>query len=409
MLIRDLTVSVAAALKAVASTIGEELSARLVGPYIDLTVDSESSWAEVVNSLIAQALDVVKVKVDRGIRAPKLNKNDLKYVFSRIGLPVDRGSTYIDAFYELIARHGSALAHPVGGLALRSLGMAASADKHLLLGVPSARERSSTYALPQIFKVEAYEKGSAFHRPYTHDFSVRLTDAWLTLLAIGFSLTYLGMYGGQVAFITPTEEALSSNVNARLTTALSLASSLLRASPDPIIPYAVYLALTIPDVVIAESPPYPEIADVWRFVKGVLVRGDGEAAKELSREGRVPSLNMHRLGVGRAFTALSRESLNLSRLLHFAYVLDEVSGGRECRQRLRNGLVRRALGAVEPKLVNAVTLLYEAAHSAKDARYVTYTILRIASEVVQGDLRRRRELLSPECVTSILTALERVT
>ncbi len=394
-LLRDLVITSLATIHSASRDLGNELRIEVRGD--EVLISNIRDWDIIIQTVINEVINVLDVKVELGIRAPKLNQNDFNYVFKKLVGTLTKNSTYLDAFRELLRSNN--LISKLSNLnqvrkELSSVGV--TGRNELLLGA------SRGYPLLQIFKVESYETGLSFHRPYTMKFSIRCSDVWLGLLGIGFAYSYSGLYGGRTSLITFRGDV--SELHGKVDVALQLSLTLIRAPPTPIIPYLMYTSLAIPDVIRSDKAPEMLGDEAALITKSLLSKDEAKKLREMINLGYVPPLNLHILTVGKAFTAISRLPIDYSTPLKFSYILDEVcsESGINCRDELRS-FIRLGLGADEPKAVNAITLLYEAISGAKDPSLATYYLLRTISELIDSGSKIR---LSRACVDSLLKALE---
>jgi len=371
---------------------GISIDFQVIGDWLEITLERAEDWSIAADAAISTALNALTVKKE-ALRAPKINRNDRSYVFMRLVNSLTKDSSYIDGFAEVLQKLHSKFMNPRE--VSEELGNVEFGKGELRLGGPLAK-----YPVLQLFKVELYEKGLTYHKPYTLEYSIKCSESWLTMQAIGFAYSYAGSYGGKVTFITVKEEYRSYPT---YDLALVLASTLARLEPDPIIPYIMTLSLKLPDMIkrrVLEEAGIKGLEDILL---------SSEEASDLSRkimEGRyVPSIGLHTLSVGRAFTALSRLTIDLTVPMKFAYLLDAKEDGTACRNTLGR-LLARALGAGEPVLINASTLLYEALNRAKDFNYVLYVLLRTVRELRERGRLRRDEELSRKCVWCLREAFE---
>jgi len=398
-LLRDLVLTSLAVIKSNAQVLGNDIEMRIVNNEILAKV--LGSWDIIIGTTIKSSIDLLNVKVESGIRAPKLHQNDYSYIFKKLITGIAKNSTYIDAFNALLSSDEVKSKLYDFNLVNKELSTVSFTAKK-----GAIKFGLTDYPLPQIFKVEIYEKGLTFHKLYTLDFSIRLSDVWLSLIAIGFIHSYGGSFDGKLSFITIGEEGIYNN--ARFNVAIMTASTLVRTVPDPIIPYLIYTSLKLPDIII-RSRARESRKDLEGFLNTLLSDEEGERFKERIKMGFVPPLILHILGIGRAYTALMRVPLEYSSTIKFSYIIDDVCKEEkvnvECRNELSR-IVELGLGGREPKVVNALTLLYEAINGAKDPALAMYVLLRTIKDIDLNE-QYRRIRLSRECVNVAIKAMER--
>ena len=373
MLIRDLTLSFIAAFATTAKKLDK--SCHITHDYesVYITLERESDWPLIIDSLLMATQKLLELKRST-LRCPQLHFNDYTNVFrGLLGMKISKKSSYLDAFASLVAEpdYCSILRDPNTGVKhLASI----TFDKSSLffgLKVPGIKG----YALIQPLKVEAYENGFTFHAPYTMDLEIRTTIPWIIVFGIGFAFSYSGMTPEGLSFITPDEDSLMNLNDMRLSTAIDISSSLLRAPVDPVIPYSMYVAFLVPELISASKSPEVLGSEVKDFEEYLLSDEEVEALQR--GDIAIPRIKLHKMSTTiRAYTMLLKESVDISLLTKYAYALDELTGGPYCRKAIVNNVIRGALGGREPKNVNATMLLYEAIHGAKDPYYSVYYIAR---------------------------------
>lgn len=393
-LTRDLIITSMALIKQSADVIGEDVKLSVSGD--SLIINIKGDWSQIVGTALKFSLNVINVKKGSGIRAPGIHINDWRYIFKEMG--VRKGDTYIDAFESVLKNKN--LVNKLSNLKI------ASAELKNL--IPS----KGGYPLPQIFKIELYERALTFHKIYTANYPIRISDVGLLLLAMGFSLAYAGFVDGKISFIALRDESLENNIKFSL--AVELATSLINEPLDPVIPFLMYMSLTIPDMIsIAPTTVTTKAAGnlqtqvISRIIDEFLLTPEEHRKFEddVKSDYSLPylNLNLHILSVGKAYTALLRTVLNYSPTLRFSYKIDELCEerglGNRCRLELRN-VIRWGLGGRIPKLVNVITLLYEAINKAKQPTLITYLLLRTINELKDLGIR-----LSRECVEVLIDAL----
>ena len=373
-----------------------KIKIRYGGDHVVLSIDDLSSWNYVLQNTLKNAHMILKVK-SAILRAPKLHINDLNYVFRRMGLTVPKGGTYIDGFLSLFTEYGmrefdlNVVKQHYSSLELHG--------NSLIYGV------EGVYPLIQILKVELYETASDFHRPSTMPFKTKLSLPWYILLGIGFTMSYAGMFGNQVLFITPSEEVLEQPSEIKYALALAHAITYSRKIADPTIPYQLYIALMLPELVKASSliERIKEGYSLDVLYDYLLSDEEYLELEKKSIEGKIPRINIHRITVSRAYTSIERSNIDLSQLVRFAYVLDSYAKKENalyCREVFREKVVSQGIGGRNPKIMNALALLYETIYGAKDPRYTLYYLLRtIIEEKIQ---------LGRKCIIALLKALEEI-
>ena len=263
----------------------------------------------------------------------------------------------------------------------------------LLLGLKVSGVKD--YALIQPFKVEAYEDGFTFHAPYTMELKIRTTIPWMIVFSIGFAFSYAGMTPEGLSFITPDEDSLTDLNSMRLSTAIDISSSLLRAPVDPVIPYSMYIAFLLPELISASKSPEVLGSEIKSFEEYLL--SDQEVKALEKEEIAIPRIKLQKMSTTiRAYTMLLKESVDISLLTKYAYALDELTGSSSCRKTIIDNVIKGALGGREPKNVNATMLLYEAIHGAKDPYYSVYYIARnfsLEPDHVNGMIRAFNRLM----------------
>ncbi|MCX8205185.1 MAG: hypothetical protein N3H31_05995 [Candidatus Nezhaarchaeota archaeon] len=357
-----------------------------------LSFKSEDEWRVAASSFLDAADRLLEVKRER-LRCPQLHYNDYANVFNALLKgKVSKTSSYIDAFIAMLRdpSQRSLLTDPRTGA--EHLSSVRLSQRTLTLG--AAGERS--YALIQPFRVETYEYGSSFHSAYRLKLEVRTTAPWLLALGAGFAFSYAGMMPEGMFFVTPDEDSLTDISTTRVSTAIEVASTLLNVPADPALPYLTYIALNIPELISKTKSSEILSAPLEKVLIDYLL--SDESVKNLE-ERPIPRIKIHKiLAAVRAYTLLLKESADISQLVRFAFKLDKVSDGSECREYIASDVVRPALGGRNPRYLSLVTHLYEAVHGAEDPYSSTYYIVR---ELSSWGYR-----MKPRFVRSIIRALE---
>lgn len=387
MFIRDLTLSFISAFVTTTSKLNRACHTTYDHDKVSIVLEGQNDWSLVTQSLMRTAQNLLQLK--RSIlRCPQMHVNDYKYVFKDLlGAKVSNTSSYLDAFSSLIAdpNYCNALSNPNVARHLASLRFDGS---KIFLGLSG-----KSYALLQPFKVETYEHGLTFHSPYTMDLEIRITTPWLLVLGVGFAFSYAGMTFEGLSFISPDEDSLSDPYKMRLSTAIDITSSILGVPVDPVIPYSMYLSFSIPELLSASKSSELLRCDMKDLEEYLL--SDQEVAS-LSGGELLPRIKLQKMSTTiRAYTTILRESVDLSLLVKYAYLLDKVTGNSNCRKTVVNNIIRRALGGRDPKSLNAAILLYEAIQGAKDPYYSIYFIARnfqLSPQEVEGMLKVFDEL-----------------
>ena len=249
----------------------------------------------------------------------------------------------------------------------------------------------------QLFKVELYERGLSFNQPYQMELSVRFDEAWASLLLSGFILSYMGMRRDDGVVISTIPEVALEPCSRDSWLAVNLASTLYNVPTNPAIPYILYMYVT--SILLEEpssrrsmlsnAPKYLEFFDriFSRECEGRWDRG--------------VALRVHRIAATRkAFTEISREDLvvgaGVAKLADLC-----IKEGCECLQQLR-GVIEKSLGAREPKILNAVTMLYEALIGSKNPAEASYYLARAIKDQEE---REGRTLIDRYCFGKLLEIL----
>ncbi|HDN76028.1 MAG: hypothetical protein DRO18_02570 [Thermoprotei archaeon] len=409
-ILRDLTITAIALIGRLAKDVSKDIEVRPnpLSDSIDIVIDP-GLWPSLMKLALDTAHQIIDIKSSR-LRAPRLNFNDFRYVFRRLSKDVSRESTYLDGFKYVLSNSGvreDLMDFITCSKELSSIGLVRVRGKDVI----AFGTKGLQYPMPQILKVEMYETGLTFHKPYTLDISGRLSNAWLGLLSIGFSVAYAGMFGANVALVTLTEESLS---RVDVAVPIEVSTTLINVNPDPIIPYILYISLRIPDLMTDKGlASYLgslgiSAESLTNLMKLMLPSTKVEYLRRFLKVGGLPKLKVHTMGVTRVFTVLNRAELSLEPTLRFAYLLDNICGSSVCRSEELISVVGLGLGGNEPKVLNALTYLYEAINRAKSPYEATYILLRTIAELrAEAEAGRGRAVrISKECLNAIVKALE---
>lgn len=323
----------------------------------------------------------------RNMRWPYLHVNDkgtLKKVISQSQL--DRIETYGDAADHFI-REIPQLLGKGGRLPIK-------------IGRNSIQLGQGKLSMFQLFKVELYEKGLSYNMPYQLDLDVRMDDAWASLLLAGFVVSYMGMRASDGVVLATTPE-IYDRCSQNSWLAINMASTLYNVPTNPSIPYMLYIYAT---AIMLEDPSsrrnmlsdMPEGLELFEKLfmdkcDNIWVRGAG--------------LRIHRIALaGRTFTEVSREDLTIGgEIARLADLCDR--NECSCLQQVRE-IVRRGLGAEEPKILNAVTMLYEALIGSKDPSEASYNIARAIRDQEE---REGRRIIDTRCFRRLVEVLTGIT
>ncbi len=242
-------------------------------------------------------------------------------------------------------------------------------------------------ALPQALRIEFYESSLKYNEPYMRKIEIRVDDSWLSLLMAAYvgAPTRLGPYE-----LMTTPEVFSENPSLfKHFIGVNLVHVIRRVRMRPTLPYIFQVHI------LTRYPP-KEILE--RYVQ-FLGESKTAADTELLEGMRPLSFRVHVLSLygGKEYVELSREDLVLSTQL-FRF-LDKM--GSTCAQQLSN-FIEMAYEARNPKVLNAVTYLYEAIHNAKDPAFAAYYLMRVAADIKS---ERGYSPLTSNCAERIVEAL----
>jgi hypothetical protein len=326
---------------------------------------------------------IYKVKSDK-VKWPRLHVNDrgtLRKVIPQAQLSSMRSYGDVSIYYvnklpELLGRGGR-------------LSIKLSRDS-ITLG----RGEISMF---QLFKVELYERGLSFNQPYQMELSVRFDEAWASLLLSGFILSYMGMGRDGSIDISTIPEVTLEPCSRDSWLAVNLASTLYNVPTNPVIPYILYTYVTL---ILLEEPSSrrsmlsnaPEYLEFFNRIFSRECKG---------RWDRGVALRVHRIAATvKAFTEISREDLvvgaGVAKLADLC-----IKEGCRCLQQLR-GVIEKSLGAREPKILNAVTMLYEALIGSKNPAEASYYLARAIKDQEE---REGRTLIDRYCFGKLLETL----
>jgi len=204
----------------------------------------------------------------------------------------------------------------------------------------------------------------------------------------------MGMRGSDGIVLSTTPRVLDE-CSSLLWMAVNLASILENAPTNPTIPYLIYTYATL---ILLEDPGR----------RKAMLKGYPEGLEVLERIFSSPcerrwegvEMRVHRIVAGRAFAEVSREDLTLgSGIAKLSGLCD--AQGCDCLEQLRD-FARMGLGAENPKVVNALTILYEALIGSRHPAEASYYILRVVRDL-EETLNRR--LLSSYCLRRLLEVL----
>ncbi|MEM4971892.1 MAG: hypothetical protein QXE01_11655 [Sulfolobales archaeon] len=248
----------------------------------------------------------------------------------------------------------------------------------------------------QLFKVELYEKGLSYNMPYQLDLDVRMDEAWTSLLLAGFAVSYMGMRASDGVVLSTIPE-IYDRCSQDSWLAINVASALYNVPTSPAIPYILYIYTT---AILLEDPS--DRKNMFSEVPEGLALFERLFADECkNRWIRGVGLRIHRIALaGRTFTEVSREDLTIGgEIARLANLCDK--SGCACLQQVRE-IIRRGLGAEEPKILNALTMLYEALIGSKDPSEASYYIARAIRDQEE---REGRQLISPYCFRRLVEVL----
>ncbi len=253
-------------------------------------------------------------------------------------------------------------------------------------------------AMFQLFKVELYDTGLSYNMPYQLDIDVRMDDAWASLLLAGFVISYMGMRAGDGVVLSTIPE-IYDRCSQNSWLAINMASTLYNVPTNPTIPYILYIYAT---AILLEDPrsrrdmlsDIPEGLEL--FEKILADRCD-------DRWVRGVGLRIHRIALaGKTFTEVSREDLTVGgEIARLADLCDRDNRDCNCLQQVRE-FIRRGLGAEEPKILNAVTMLYEALTGSKDPSEASYYIARAIRDQEE---REKRHIINIRCFKRLVEVL----
>ncbi|MCC6014278.1 MAG: hypothetical protein LM564_01065 [Desulfurococcaceae archaeon] len=318
--------------------------------------------------------DLLNLKLSKGVRWPPIHKNDRDTL--RKSKVVAGSVSALQSYADLVAEFVNWLPRLLNKDLRLSYG-----ETKLVLG-------DGGMALPQLLKVELYERSLTFGKPYVGELEVRLDDRWLSLLAAGLAVAY----AGYIELVTIPEVLESRKTFASLTS-VKVAELLEGARIGPEIPYILYVHVLAS--ILAE-----------RSFRVSRTAGLTESLAKLFEDYEVPGssarFRVHRLDFdGKTYREVSREDIAFN-----AAVLEFLRkvGDRECLEQLK-GFIRIAsragIDTTASKVLNAVTYLYEAIQGAKEAAFVAYYLTRVVAEVSE----RVRAPFTRMCAEKIIEAL----
>jgi hypothetical protein len=238
--------------------------------------------------------------------------------------------------------------------------------------------------------------------PYQLDLDVRMDDAWASILLAGFVVSYMGMRVSDGVVLSTIPEIYDRCFQSSWL-AINMASTLYNVPTNPAIPYTLYIYAT---AILLENPnsrrdmlsDIPEGLELFEKLftdncEGRWVRGVG--------------LRIHRIALaGRTFTEVSREDLTIGgEIARLADLCDRGNQECKCLQQVRE-IIRRSLGAEEPKILNAVTMLYEALIGSKDPSEASYYIARAIRDQEE---REGRQIIDVRCFRRLVEVLTSIT
>jgi hypothetical protein len=375
MLIRDLAIT--------AINMMGELGGVKISQVGDEVIISHNNLGVALGSFSREVNLIYEVKSHR-VNWPYLHYNDKETLeevipqaqLSSIETYGDVSIYYVNKLPELLGRGGR-------------LSVELSRDS-IMLG-------QGEISMFQLFKVELYEGGLSFNQPYRRKLSVRFDEAWASLLLSGFILSYMGMRSDDGVVISTIPEVTLEPCSRDSWLAVNLASTLYDVPTNPTIPYILYMYVTLilleePSSrrsMLSNAPKYLEFFDriFSRECKGRWDRG--------------VALRVHRIAIaGRTFTEISREDLVVGAGVAMLADLCTIEGC-ECLQQLR-GVIEKSLGAREPKILNAVTMLYEALIGSKNPAEASYYLARAIKDQEE---REGRTLINRYCFGKLLEIL----
>ena len=229
-------------------------------------------------------------------------------------------------------------------------------------------------AMFQLFNIELYEKGLSYNKPYQLNLKVRFDEAWASLLLSGFVASHMGIRGGDGVVLSATPD-ITDPCSLGSWMAINLASTLYNVPTNPTIPYILYIYAT---AILLEDPgrrksmlaDYPEGLEIFNEIYS-------QQCENIWDKGL--NLRIHRISItGRTFTEIYREDLTIGGGIAR---LSELCENQDCRclEQFRD-LARMGLGANNPDVVNALTVLYEALIGSKNPAEATYYLARVVRD-----------------------------
>ena len=371
---------------------------NMVGTFGEASISLKGNAAVISHRSLQDALSrfsneihyIYRVKnKGKNIRWPYLHVNDkgtLKKVIPRSQL--DRIETYGDAA-EYFIREIPQLLGKGGRLSIK-------------VGRSSIQLGQGKLSMFQLFKVEFYEKALSYNMPYQLDLDVRMDDAWASLLLAGFVVSYMGMRVSD-GVVLSTIPDIYDRCSQNSWLAINMASTLYNVPTNPTIPYMLYIYAT---AILLEDPKnrgdmlsdIPEGLELFEKLFG---------DKCENRWARGVGLRIHRIALaGRTFTEVSREDLTIGgEIARLADLCDQDNLGCNCLQQVRD-FIRRGLGTEEPKVLNAVTMLYEALIGSKDPSEASYYIARTIRDQEE---REGRQIINIRCFKRLVEVLTGLT
>jgi len=312
------------------------------------------------------------------VRWPPLKKNDRETLqkvipqdkLKNLGNYGDVARYYVERLPELLGK-GGMLEVKVDG----------SKSKTSVRLSQKGRKDRKDIAMLQLFKSEWYEGGLVFNRPYNLKVEIKLDESWASLLLSGFILSYTGMANIdtkviEVSLLTIPEIAYDP-YQRKLWLALNLATTLRRVPTNPTIPYVLYtyiIAILLEDPSIRKAllAEVPEGLEPLNRIlsKGNRIRQDADVLLRIHRIRTAQNVR------DQTFTEVSRENLMMG---EGVMKLADLCIERDCPcLREIKDLIEEGS---EARILNAITILYEALIGSKNPAEASYYIVRTIGDL----------------------------
>jgi len=324
-----------------------------------LRIDGNLSVA--LNTVSNAIHNIMELKRNKKIRWPPLHQNDKGTLKKSpfIASKIDSMNTYGD----LIEEYAKVLPN--------------------LAKLNSVKFSDGDIALLQLLKVEFYETGLTYNKPYRYKTEFRTNDYMLSLILAGLAAAYTGY----IEVLVPS--VLGDVCTARTYLAVELAGiSMGRIASEPVIPYVFYNHVIVHKLASKAYQMLPGISDVSEVI---------DPSKGFCLD--FASFIVHRLSFdGKTYTKTSREEIRISKeLLDFVSKIDRDNCLEEFTE-----FVRMASRTENTTALNSLVLLYEAVNKASDPAYASYYLSRVLTDIRS---ETGRVPIGSRCLELLLKAL----